>query len=588
MTALPREPESLSADLLVIGGGFAGVWAAYRAAELGASVVLAEKGFVRRAGASTVSGGVTTCPQDDDDLDLWVREFVVRGGYMCDQDWTRQLLEGARERVRALDAWGVPIVRDEHGRIRRFLSRGMVDVRCMQYQPKKTLEELRRRILAMGVRIADRLNIVDLLTTDGAYPTRGAVCGAIGFHVRDGTPYVIRAKRTMLATGNMGMKGLHLDNAAFDGTGLAYRAGACLVDLEMAFGGTFTVLEKRYNLGGYNVAIAHGGRLINARGERFMEKYDPERLERSELNRVVAAFVKELVDGRGPCYLDLRFCDEGYWSNIDGAAPRASQVLVSGELPDPRVHPLLVEPTWGMFNHGGGGAQIDLRSRTSLAGLFAGGSSAKNAAAGTHQSAGIPTAFAMNSGYVAGEQAARDAREIELPVLPAYARELLARVFAPLGRTAAGASPNVLQDRMAELECDVVDQVINSAAKLERKIAVMDGFASELACSAAADLHDLVKFYEARNVIDGSRVVYRSALDRTESRETFYREDYPETDDRAWFCWHRAIPGAAGPAFERQRIPLERYPVQPPLGPPAYLSPISAMMRGCYEPALYA
>jgi succinate dehydrogenase/fumarate reductase flavoprotein subunit len=586
--SLPREPEITTSDVLVIGGGFCGIWAAFRAAELGASVVLAEKSFVSRSGASTVSGGVTTCPQDDDDLDRWVREFVVRGGYMCDQDWTRQVLEGARERVKAFDTWGVPIVRDEHGKIKRFLSRGMVDVRCMQYQPKSAMEELRRRALALGVRIIDRLDVVDLLTTDGAYPTAGAVCGALAFHVRDGTPYLLRAKRTVLATGNMGMKGLHLDNAAFDGTGLAVRVGATLCDLEMAFGGTFTVLEKRYMLGGYNVAIAHGGRLINARGERFMERYDPERLERSELNRVVAAFVKEIIDGRGPCYLDMRSCDEGYWENLYGAAPRASRVLVSGELADPRANPLVIEPTWGMFNHGGGGARIDIQARTTLPGLFAGGSSAKNNAAGTHQSAGIPTAFAMNSGYVAGEHAARDAREMALPELPPNAAALLAQVFAPLGRTVTSAAPQLLSDRMAELECDVVDQVIHNAAKLERKIAFMDEMAAHLPHSGARDTHELMAYYEARNVIDGSLAVYRSALDRTESRETFYREDFPETDDRQWFCWHETTPTSGGLVFSRRPIPLERFSIRPEGEPRVYLSPISAMMRGSYEPALYA
>lgn len=584
----PRDPENVAADVLVIGGGFAGAWAAFRAAQLGAKVILVEKGFVSRSGASTVSGGVTTCPQDDDDLDVWAKEFIVHGGYMCDQNWTRQVLEGARDRVKAFDTWGVPIVRDEHGKIRRFLSRGMREVRCMQYQPKSAMEELRRRLLAMGVRIADRMYIVDLLTSDGEYPTSGSVCGAIGFHVRDATPYFFRAKRTILATGNMGVKGLHLDNAAFDGTGLSYRAGACLVDLEMAFGGTFTVLEKRYSLGGYNVAIAHGARLINARGERFMEKYDAERLERSELNRVIAAFVKELVDERGPCYLDLRCCDEAYWQNIEGAAPRASRVLVSGELPNPREHPLLIEPTWGMFNHGGGGAQIDLEARTSLPGLFAAGSSAKNSAAGTHQSAGIPTAFAMNSGYHAGQNAALDARDMEIPPLPHNAMSLLANVFAPLMRPAVGMSPNQLQGRIAKLESDVVDQLIHNAEKLERKISYMGELASELASSPASDTHDLVKFYEARNMVDGSLVVYRSALDRTESRETFYREDFPSTDDISWFCWHQATRTRQGLRFSRQRIPLERFALQPSAEPGVYLSPISAMMRNCYEPALYA
>jgi succinate dehydrogenase/fumarate reductase flavoprotein subunit len=176
---VPSDVVKVDADVLVVGGGFAGVWAALRAATLGADVVLVEKAYVSRSGASTMSGGVTTAPLDGDDLSAWLEEFVVRGTYMADQKWTRQLLEGARERVKTLDAWGIPISKDEDGNIRRFSSRGMVTVRCLQYQPKTAMEELRRRCLAAGVRILDRINVADLITSDGAYPTAGAVCGAV-------------------------------------------------------------------------------------------------------------------------------------------------------------------------------------------------------------------------------------------------------------------------------------------------------------------------------------------------------------------------------------------------------------------------
>src|ERR1019366_8659881 len=97
------EIERIDLDVLVVGGGFAGVWAALRAAELGANVVLAEKAFVSRAGASTMSGGVTAAPFDRDDLTVWAAEFVTHGGYMADQAWTRQLLELARDRIKQLD-----------------------------------------------------------------------------------------------------------------------------------------------------------------------------------------------------------------------------------------------------------------------------------------------------------------------------------------------------------------------------------------------------------------------------------------------------------------------------------------------------
>jgi len=589
--SLPAQAEIIDTDVLVIGGGFGGAWAALRASELGASVALVEKAHVSRSGASTMSGGVTTAPVDSDDLSIWAEEFISYGAYMCDQAWTWQLLEGARERIKTIEAWGIPISRDEQGNIRRFSSRGMVDVRCMQYHPKKTMEELRRRNLAQGVRIYDRVTAVDLLTSDGAHPTTESIVGALGFGIRDGKPYLFRAKRTILAMGVMAMKGKwHIDNVTGDGAAIAYRAGARLVDLELGCGGSFTVLMKHYDLGGYNIAVAHGARLINAAGERFMAQYDPVRFERSELSRVVAAFVREINEGRGPCYIDLRHCDASYWTDLETIWARGSQILLSDQIPNPREHPLLIEPQWGAWAHGMSGVQIDLQCRANLDGLFAAGSNAKNKATGTHSSAGSPTAFAMNSGYYAGETAAREARSLPPPrIVDDDVNELVERMFAPLHRAPGSLTPDDIHDCMAWLETSVVDGVLNNAVKLHHKLEVVDTMAGALAQAHARDLHDLAKYHEARNIVEFARVQYLSALDRTESRESFYREDYPETNDDEWFCWHGATRTANGtPRFDREPIPLEGAALQPPTRGGRRLSPVAAMMRGAYDVELYA
>jgi len=107
--------DILETDVLIIGGGFAGCWAALRAADMKATVTLVDKAYVSRSGASTMSGGITTCPLDSDDLDTWAEEFIVRGSYMCDQRWTYQLLEGQRERIKDYIRWGVPISRSADG-----------------------------------------------------------------------------------------------------------------------------------------------------------------------------------------------------------------------------------------------------------------------------------------------------------------------------------------------------------------------------------------------------------------------------------------------------------------------------------------
>ena len=579
------ETDIIDADVLVLGGGFAGSWTAYRAADLSASVVLVDKAFVSRSGASPISGGLTTCPMDGDDLDAWAHEFISRGDYMCDQDWTRQLLEGQRERVRDYAAWGVPIGRDDTGAIRRFASRGMIDVRCMQYKPKVAMAELRRRSLAKGVRIVDRVCITELLTSDGRWPTAGAVVGAVGFHVHDGRLVVFRAKRTVLATGMISMKGTHgVDNDTGDGVAMAYRAGARLIDMEFTFGGTFSVLMKNMHMPSYNVAVAQGARLINARGERFMEQYDPVRLERSELPCVVAAFAREVMEGRGPVYIDLRHMNETYWTDIL-SLNRGNSVLASPHIPDPRRTPLLIEPTWGLWAGGRAGLQIDLGCRSTLPGLLAAGSAAKNDATGTHASAGAPTAFSNVSGWVAGETAAREAADADAPELdPALLVELAERTFAPLRRPAGEATADSLHDKLTAMEAFLVDGLVLRETRLQVMIDRTNEVTAATGTIGAAHLHDLVKLYEARNVAECARLVYASALDRTESREQFYREDYPETDDDAWFCWHGTRRGNGGEGadamlFERLPIPdkpgwLQRPATRPRIGA------VAAIMTG--------
>ena len=487
----------------------------------------------------------------------------------------------------------MPISRDADGNIRRFASRGMVAVRCMQYRPKAAMEELRRQIVARGVRIIDRFCMTELLTTDGHYPTAGAVCGAFGFDVRDGGSVAIRARRTVLATGAIAMKGTHyIDNVTCDGVSAGLRAGARVVDLEFSFGGTFSVLMGRFNFGSYNVAVAHGARLVNARGERFMAQYDPVRFERSELARVVAAYAKEMMEGRGPVYVDLRGCDESYWHDLATLqSGHGASILLSGQIPDPRKAPLAIEPTWGLWNGGRAGLKVDLRCHSNVPGLLAAGVASKNDATGTHASAGIPTAYAMNSGWHAGETASREAADCDAPVL---SNDLTARLhdaaLSPLSRPAGPVTADDIHDGLCRLESSVVDSMILNEDKLHRMAARATELRGLVDRVAARDTFDLVKLHEARNIAECARAVYLSALDRTESREQFYREDHPLTDDDAWFCWHGATQAADGRlVFDRERIPFERYRLHPPEGMrPPHPSPIAAIMDGTFDPAVYA
>jgi succinate dehydrogenase/fumarate reductase flavoprotein subunit len=586
MLAVTREPVVHTPDVLVVGGGFAGTWAAIRAAEMGATVTLADKAVVSRSGASTMSSGVTNGPTRDDDIDAWVEELVRKGNYMVDQRWTRQLLTGQIERLEELERYGDVIFKDERGRFKQYLSRGMVLVRGVQFSPKRAMELLRARAVELGVHIADRMCVVDLLTSDEQYPTAGRVNGGVGFDTRTGQIHVFHAGATVLASGPINVKGYNpIDNDTGDGTAMALRVGALVVDPEFSMSGTFNIVWKNYRvISLFNIGLGHGLRLINRLGERFMEHYDPVRLERSELPLVVAAFVQELIAGRGPVAMDLTGCDDEFWDNLVKARGQANaDVLFSPGLPDPRVTPVQIEATRGFWSNGRWGPKIDLDCRTSVPGLYAAGAVAKNDANGTHGSAGVPTAFAMVSGHRAGEFAALEALGTRRTSPPPAARlaELMAEIHAPLNR-ADGISTAEAFDRILALQGTVIENFELDEAQLVRRIADHATAAADFARIRAIDPHDLVKVYEFRNTYRWLGCTLAGMLDRTESRVGFIRRDFPYTDDVEWHCWHGVRDTGDGYAFEKIPYPREPGDIAPP-PPTRYLDPVAAMLNGIYE-----
>lgn len=578
-------------DVLVLGGGFAGVWAAIRAAELGASVTLVEKAVVARGGASTLSSGVTTGPLPDDDLDAWAREIVEHGDFMCDEGWTRQVLIGQVRRIEQLREWGVPFVEDEDGRVRQYLSRGMINVRGVQYPPKTAMEVLRNRAEALGVRMLNRQSVVDLLTTDGLMPTNGSVCGAVAIDAHSADVYVHRSKAVVLATGPVSLKGYNpVDNDTGDGLSLALRAGAEIADLEFAFSGTFNIVAREFRvLSLFNIGLGHGLRLINRRGERFMEQYDPVRLERSELPLVVAGFVRELIEGRGPVYMDLTHCDAAFWHNLQSARGRANaEVLFAAADVDPRTAPVVVEATRGYWSNGRIGPIIDRRGRTSVPGLYAAGAVAKNMASGTHGSAGLPTAFAMNSGYVAGEDAARAAAEMPPPDCDPHFEDQVRRARAPLGRR-SGFGTDDAHRELVHLQGTVLDNFTldreKLLARIERHASMREAFAS----LSAQDPHDLVKAHEIAGAYLWVGCVHEAMLRREESRGGFIvRRDFPMTDDFQWRFWHLARRAPDGTlSFSKRDFPREPGFAEPP-PPRRYLDPVASVIRDATASATLA
>jgi succinate dehydrogenase/fumarate reductase flavoprotein subunit len=442
---------------------------------------------------------------------------------------------------------------------------------------------MRAELEKRGVTLIDRVAVTELLTSDGLYPTAGSIVGAVGFDARTGEFGLLRAGATIIATGPVNTKSTGIaDSVTGDGVAMTARAGASMVDMEWGFGGTFTTMMKRYKFPAFNVAVGHGARLINSKGERFMEQYDPERLERSELPRVVAAFLNELLEGRGPVSLDLRHCDDNFFDDLTQVKGKnAAAVLLSGKVPDPREHPIPIEPGWTIWSHRCG-VKIDLNCATTLPGLFSAGSMVKNKVTGTHASAGIPTAFCGVSGYRAGQAAVAWARRSAPVDPPAEAlRRLQQEALGPLSRHGDSPSADDLFDGLGEVISNPLQTMVMSETSIRQTLDTLNALRSLWDGARAVDAHDLVKAHEVRNAIECAQLIYISALDRTESRESFFREDFPDTDNEEWFCWHNIRRTPQGYAFSR--VPIPRGPELAAM-PSRKKSPIAAIMDHDYRP----
>ena len=436
----------------------------------------------------------------------------------------------------------------------------MMNVRCLQFNPKETMTLLRKRLESLNCSIVDRMHILELLKDD-----EGTISGAVGLMVRTGELVLIRAGAIVIASGPLNIKGRNMaDNVGADGHALALRAGAELSDMEFAFGGTFSLMKHHYKFPAYNIALGHGARLINAKGERFMERYDPERLERGELPQVIAAFLNENLCGRGPVYIDLRYADEHLVEDLQAVRGSVwANELTTGRIKDFRERPILIEPQWTVWSHRAG-IRIDLKGNTNVKGLLAAGSVVKIECVGTHASAGVPVGHACVSGARAGKSAAEMAMT-RCNAKPSFDSQVKA-IIERLGRdfsqknskTANEIYKNIRQALGTPLDC-----MIFTAKRLLELQSTLKALEHEARLITSSDIHELVKIEEVRNFIQAFLVSIASALAREESRESFFRSDYPETDNENWFCWHVAKLTGDSLSLRREAIPLENYPLKP-------------------------
>jgi succinate dehydrogenase / fumarate reductase flavoprotein subunit len=536
------DPMHVSTDVLVVGSGGAGMYAAIEAARAGASVFIADRSLIGRGGATVMAQMTVAVALGSETPDHWthhLRDTLNAGRELCNEGLAQLVCEEGPECIAEMDAWGVGWARRD-GRIAQAIAPGHDRPRCVYVDflntgpaVSKTLRSVVNRSAA--IRKAGDLLIVDLVRRDGE------VVFAVGLHLVSGAAVTIAAKATVVATG--GLTRLYRRNSGSanmggDGYALALRAGAPLVDME--FVQFFPIGHLAPRLIGMDPIMWDpfryklGGRLINGLGEEFTSRYGVIEDGRYVLTRDLAtyAIAKEVEAGRGSphggAYLSFTHCTEeilreAFGPVIDRLAKNAIDLTKM---------PVEVAP---IAHYHMGGVVADRQMETEIPGLLVAGE-AVGGANGANRLSGNAVTEALVFGRRAGRSAAARANQLGSQAFSASAAKDALGLVSAEGRAAdaatAAAGPNSAA-MVLTLQAVMADCVgpFRTQDKLVQALARIDDLTHELGEHPFGEggPFDMrrIDWFDLRNMLLVARTVTAAALRRAESRGAHQREDFP-------------------------------------------------------------
>jgi succinate dehydrogenase / fumarate reductase flavoprotein subunit len=562
---MAKRAKVLSTDVLVMGGGIAGLCAANKAADQGVNVLMVDKANVPWTGQLPTSGGGFSCIPPDK-TEMQVKFIVEEGEYLSDQDFTRFFVKETYPCLHEMAEWGTPFKKGLDGKLLEPLGR------LSLHHTEMCLPVLQARALEKGVKVLNRVYMVDLLKQDGR------ITGAVGFHYHTGDFYIIQARATIIASGGCNYKSRALFHTnCGEGVAMAYNAGAELRNAE--FANTFMVSNK-YSSMDTRMSSMATNYYENALGESMVKKYPeldpildpstPPWMGGLIFRRWIRAFYREIAAGRGPIYLNYTRKPEAALGFGDGFRPRelshgyVNMVQKAGiDLTKERVEWTIVPEFHG------GPVRVDLNCETTLPGLYATGDACQNGSAyegaleGCGLSGGVPLGFAAVTGFRAGIAAGKAARKAPEPKYSAQAVSKMKReIFAPLDAAGAYTAYDAIKD-IQTVVFKLTNSYIKSKDRLENSLAVIDKVKAKLPSIAAKDTHELVRYHEARAMALNAETLFKASLMRTETRGTNIREDFPKRDDKNWMKWIIIKKQDSEMKFSTEPVPIEKYKYKP-------------------------
>lgn len=516
------EEYKYSCDVLVVGGGIAAFFAAIKAREQGVSVILVDKGFAGKSGQSPhAECFMVYHPEWGHDLDVCMEEISRIGEYVNNRYWTQLVLEESYARFQDLISYGCSFKKYENG---DYLDEALPVV-TGQYKTIPFdmelggyLDVLRKKALSLGIRIIDRVMIVELMKQ------KGRIAGAAGISVESYDLYFFTAKATILCVGACGFKPIGYPPLMIltgDGEAMTYRAGG-------------EVLGKEF-------VDVH--QTMDGEPDRKGQRCYPTGSQPTPPR-------KYNLDENGTCVLDPT--RKNALGQLVGARPKGASLYGSSYLfTEFEIHagrgPVTSK---GRELYGGAALGMSIRKAdgiwpadrncsSSLPGLYAAGDSLGNMQNGSlYSSLGSSTTGGAVTGTVAGIAAAGEARN--MPALEIEEDEMERAkkfVYGPKERV-GGYSPRWVIELVQNLMRPYFVSYIKKEDRLLACITLITFIRGHLVPGLyARDPHELRLAHEAANLALSAEMRLRSALFRTESRGNHYREDYPCRDDENWLAW---------------------------------------------------
>lgn len=550
-------------DIVIVGAGLAGLRCAIELK--GLDVALISKVHPLRSHSVAAQGGVNAALGNaaeglDDSIEKHAFDTIKGSDYLADQDSVELMCAQGVPAIFELDRWGAPFSRLESGKIaQRPFGGGQFPRTC--YAQDRTghamLNTLYEQAIRWGIPCHEELQVLSLVVEDKK------VLGLIVMNTLTGELDIVKAKAVVFATGGYGRVYFKSTNALINtgsGIAIAYKSGVPIKDLEF-------VQFHPTSLHGTNILITEGARgeggiLLNAKGERFMERYAPNLLELAPRDIVARSIQKEIDEGKafegGYVHLDLRQLGA---KKIMERLPAIRDICIDFAGVDPIKSPIPIEPAQ---HYSMGGIATDVSGKTEAEGFYACGECACVSVHGANRLGGNSLLETVVFGKLTGQRIKEEeggdkggeARlKDELERIRNYAADLTSRKD--------GIEINEVLEPLKSIMMQKAGIFRNETGLKEASGAILElkdkSKKIYLGKGRGSFNRKLLKAFELMDMLELAHIIIKGALLRCESRGSHYRVDYPSRDDANWLKHTLARFSEGGPQLSHEPVRITKY-----------------------------